>query len=138
MTRNEPLFEIPDSIEEKILRRIPREILYLSIAFSVPVFVLFDPISALFFILGGIMTALNFLWFKKEVTKFLVYHKKKAVKSLLSLYGLRIVLIIGVFSIIIFFFSKKILAFAAGFSMLIPVALVEAAVGLLKLKTWKN
>jgi len=47
-------------------------------------------------------------------------------------------LIIGIFFIIIFFFSKKILSFVVGFSMIIPVFLIEAAGALSKLKQWKS
>ncbi|MBA7698591.1 hypothetical protein ES703_107269 [subsurface metagenome] len=56
----------------------------------------------------------------------------------LPLYVLRIVLILGIFFIIIFFFSEKIIAFAVGFSTMLPVFLVEAALALSKMKQWKN
>jgi hypothetical protein len=62
----------------------------------------------------------------------------KAVRSTLAFYALRIVLILGIFFIIIFFFSKKILAFVVGFSTLVPVFLAEAAIALSKMKQWKS
>ena len=62
----------------------------------------------------------------------------KAIRSSLVFYALRIVLILGIFFIIIFFFSKKILAFVVGFSTLVPVFLAEAAIALSKMKQWKS
>jgi hypothetical protein len=37
-----------------------------------------------------------------------------------------------------FFFPGKILAFAAGFSVLVPVFLIEGVFALLRMKTWKS
>ena len=62
----------------------------------------------------------------------------KALRLALPLYFLRIVLILGIFFIIIFFFSKKILAFVVGFSTLVPIFLAEAAIALSKMKQWKS
>lgn len=138
MTRLEPLFSLAISVEEKILRRVPQEILLFTLACAVPVYVLFDHVAALLFLAGGLFSALNFLWLKRELTKALETQKKKTVPSLLVLYGLRLLLILGIFFIIIFFFSKKIFAFAAGFSTIIPVFLVEGIIGLFSLKQWKS
>jgi hypothetical protein len=63
---------------------------------------------------------------------------KKAIRSTLTFYLLRIVLILGIFFIIIFFFSNKILAFVVGFSTLVPVFLAEAVIALSKMKQWKS
>ena len=63
---------------------------------------------------------------------------KKKISSLFLFYGLRLVLIIGLFFIIILFFSKKVLAFAAGFSMIIPVFFAEAVGTLARMKRWKS
>ena len=64
--------------------------------------------------------------------------QKKALRLALPFYLLRIVLILGIFFIIIFFFSKKILAFVVGFSTLVPVFLAEASIALSKMKQWKS
>lgn len=138
MTRPEPLFSIAVSVEEKILRRVPREILLLTLACTVPVYVLLDLSAALLFLAGGLFSTLNFLGLKRTLTRTLAAKKKRRVPSLLALYGLRLVLILGIFFIIILFFSKKILAFAAGFSTIIPVFLVEGIIGLFSLKQWKS
>jgi hypothetical protein len=66
------------------------------------------------------------------------FDKKKALRSALALYGIRLVLILAIFFIIIFFFSRNIIAFAAGFSTMIPVFLAEAIVGLSRVKQWKD
>ncbi|MFW6129495.1 MAG: hypothetical protein ACOC6P_04540, partial [Candidatus Aminicenantaceae bacterium] len=61
-----------------------------------------------------------------------------AVGKSLVIYSLRILLIIAIFSFIIFFFSKKIFAFAGGFSIIIIVFSIEAGITLFGKKEWKN
>ena len=62
---------------------------------------------------------------------------KKALRSSLTLYALRLLLILAVFFIIILLFYKKIIAFAVGFSVIIPVFLAEAVIALSRMKQWK-
>ena len=52
-------------------------------------------------------------------------------------YILRLFLIIAVFLIIILLSPRMILAFAAGFSSLVPAILAEAVVAFSQMKTWK-
>ena len=127
-----------DSASAKILRRIPWEILALSAVVAVGALLLFNPETALFTLLGGILAALGFIWLRQSVARFLLSDKKRAVRSAVLLYGLRLLLIIGIFSIIILFFPGRIFAFAAGFSTVILVFLVEAMAALSKLKQWKH
>ncbi len=124
--------------EERILRRIPREILVLSFVVSLGAWIAFDGVSALLVFAGGILAAINFIWMKQAISRFLYSGRKQAIRSGIAVYGLRLLLILGIFFIIILFFSEKILAFAAGFSTLIVVFLGEAIAGLSKLKQWKN
>ena len=138
MSRQQPLFQAADSVEEKILSRIPIETLGLSLAASIAALLLFDPVTGLLTFLGGLFSALNFIWLKSTVSRALAGGSLKPVRALLPLYLFRILLIIGIFFIIIFFFSKKIFAFIAGFSMIIPVFLIESAGALSKLKQWKS
>lgn len=138
MSRPQPLFEFADSIEDRILRRIPIETLVLTLIAGATAFVLFNPITSLLVLLGGLFAILNFLWLKSAVTRSLVVGNKKSIRALLPLYILRILLIIGIFFIIIIFFSTKIFAFVVGFSMIIPVFLIEAVGALSKLKQWKS
>ena len=124
--------------EERILKRIPLEIILLSFVCAIGTWIVFGGVSALLFFAGGILAAINFIWMKRAISKFLYTGKKKAVRSGMAVYGLQLLLILGIFFIIILFFSEKILAFAAGFSVLIVVFLAEAFAGLSKLKQWKN
>ena len=142
--------------EEKILRRIPLEIAAFSCLLALLAFPLFDALTALLVLAGGALAALSFIWLKQTVYRALQFKKgdspkeekgkppssipfsKKAIRSTLAFYLLRIVLILGIFFIIIFFFSKKILAFVVGFSTLVPVFLAEAAIALSKMKQWKS
>jgi len=124
--------------EERILKRIPQEIFLLSFVLAIGTWIVFDGVSALLVFAGGILAAINFIWMKQAISRFLYTGKKKAMRSGIAVYGLGLLLILGIFFIIILFFSEKILAFAAGFSALIIVFLGEAVAGLSKLKRWKN
>jgi hypothetical protein len=124
--------------EEHILKRIPLEIMLLSFGLALGAWVLFDGLSAALVFAGGIMAAINFIWMKQAISRFLLSGKQKALRSGMAVYGIQLLLILGIFFIIILFFSEKILAFAAGFSTLVVVFLAEAIVGLSKLKQWKN
>jgi hypothetical protein len=127
----------PD-IEEKIFKRIPKEILILSLVLSVGAFIVFDLMNAVLLLFGGITAVLSFIWLKSSITRLLAQEKKKALKSAAFLYGIRLVLIIAMIFIIIFFFQNKVLAFAAGFSTIIVVMLIEGAAAALKIMKWKS
>jgi len=126
------------NIEEKILKRIPNEIIMISSVLSIGTIVLFDLLTAALLLLGAVTAVLSFIWLKNSITKFLYFEKKKAVKSTVLFYGLRLILIIGVIFIIILFFHKKILAFVAGFSTIIAVFLFEGLAAASKIMKWKN
>lgn len=131
------MFQV-DEFEEKILKRVPKEILISSFVLAVIAIFIFDILTALFVFAGGILSCFSFVWLKQSVTKFLSLEKKKTLRSSLLLYVIRLLLIIGLFFIIILFFSTKIIAFAVGFSTIIIVFLGEATAALSKLKEWKN
>ncbi len=156
----------PFSEEEKILRRIPVEIIILSFVIALASIFLFHLTTALFILAGGAFSALSFIWLKRSISRLLLLNGekkgdvkkgdrkkrgtgtlkkrsqspflKKALRSALALYGIRLVLIIAIFFIIIFFFSRNIIAFVAGFSAIVPVFLAEAVVGLSRMKQWKS
>ncbi|HUT08380.1 MAG TPA: ATP synthase subunit I [Candidatus Latescibacteria bacterium] len=130
--------EETDPLEERILRRIPIEILAASAILAAPVMLLFDLPTGLVFLAGGAFAALGFAGLKHSLTRFLAREKKGALRSGIVLYALRLVLICGVFSLIILLYPKRILAFGAGFSVLVLVSLVEGARALLLLRTWKD
>jgi len=127
----------PDPLEEKILRRIPLEVISFAAFFAVPVGLVFGALAGVFFLGGGALAAVGFLWLKSSLTRVLAKGKAQALRSGVLLYGLRFVLILGVFFIIILLYPKRLLAFAAGFSSVIPVFLGEAVVALARMKTWK-
>ncbi len=147
---------ITNSEEEKILRRIPFEILILASVIALVSLFFFNPLIAIFIFAGGVLSTLSFIWLKQAVSRLLLlnekkgdrhlkeeepvpfFDKKKALRSALALYGIRLVLILAIFFIIIFFFSKNIIAFVAGFSTMVPVFLVEALAGLSRMKQWKS
>jgi hypothetical protein len=126
------------TLEEKILRRIPLEILLAACVLAAPVAFIFDALTSIFVLAGAAVSAAAFIWLRESLGKALLKGKKDALKTGIILYTLRLLLIIGVFLIIIFLFPKKILAFAAGFSTVIPVFLVEGVRALASSRPWKN
>jgi len=130
--------EKPDAIEELILRRIPIEILAVSAVLALPVALLIDLPTGLIFLAGGAFSALGFAWLKQSLTRFLLRDRKGALHSGIVLYGFRLVLICGVFFLIILLYPRKILAFGAGFSLIVLVSLVEGVRALLLMRTWKD
>ncbi len=130
--------EDQSALEERILRRIPLEILAFALVLALGSLFFFSPRTALFIFAGGAFSAVSFLWLKQTITRFLGRSRRKAVKSGLLAYLLRLVLIIGVFSIIILKFPGMILAFAAGFSCVVGVFFIEAVRAIAQMKQWKN
>ena len=127
-----------DPLEERILKRIPREVLGLSFFMAVATSFLFDVWTGFFVLAGGVLSTLNFIWLHQTFSKVLLHEKQKALKTSIMVFGLRVLLILAIFFIIIFFFSKKIIAFAAGFSSIIVILLFEAVTVMSRPKTWKN
>jgi hypothetical protein len=127
-----------DALEERILRRIPVEISVLSAVLGLASVLLFDPLTGAFVLAGGLFAATGFVWLKQALTRFLSREKKGALRSGIGLYALRLGLICAVFFLIILVYPRKILAFAAGFSAVVPVALFEGLRGLFLMRTWKD
>ena len=130
--------EKTDPLEERVLRRVPVEIVVLAAVLALAAAFVFDPLTGLFVFAGGVFSALGFAWLKRTLTRLLSRERKGALRSGIALYALRLVLICAVFFLIIFVYPKKILAFVAGFSSVIPVALAEGVRGFLLLRTWKD
>lgn len=129
--------EDPNLFDERFLKRIPLEIAGLSAVLAVPAALLFDLPTGLFFFAGGLISALGFAWLKQSLTRLLSKGIRGARRSGILLYALRLVLICAVFFLIILLYPKKIFAFVAGFSTVVPVSLAEAVRGLLQLRKWK-
>ena len=130
--------EQTNPLEERILRRIPVEIVILAAVLAAAAALVFDPLTGLFLFAGGVFSALGFAWLKRSLTRLLSRERKGALRSGMALYAVRLVLICAVFLLIIFVYPKKIIAFVAGFSAVVPVALFEGLRGLLLLRTWKD
>jgi hypothetical protein len=129
--------ENPGAVEERALRRIPVEIAVAAAALALGAALVFDPLTGLLVFAGGAFSALGFAWLKQSLTRILTSGRKGALRSGVALYALRLVLICGVFFLIILLYPKKILAFGAGFSVVVLVSLVEGIRALLLLRTWK-
>ncbi|MBM3295578.1 MAG: hypothetical protein FJY82_13815 [Candidatus Aminicenantes bacterium] len=137
-----------DPLEERILRRIPVEITAASAVLAVPVGLVFGLPAGGLFLGGGWFAALSFLFLKSSLGRVLgsggggkaeaaATSKGRTVRAGIALYALRMALILGVFFLIMLAYPRKILAFAAGFSTILPVFIVEAAVTLARVKPSK-
>jgi hypothetical protein len=123
--------------EEGVLRRLPIEILAVALVLTAGSLPLFNPRTGLFILAGGLFSAASFIWLRQTVTRFIGPDKKAALKSGIIFYLLRLFLIIAVFLIIILLVPRLILAFAVGFSSLIPAILAEAVMAMTQMKRWK-
>jgi hypothetical protein len=123
--------------EEKMLRRIPLEVPIIAALLALLGLLVFSPMTGLFILAGGLFSAASFVWLKTALNRFLGPDRRKAVRSGLVFYVLRLFLLLAVFSIIILLFPRMILAFVAGFSSLILAFLIEAAVAVSQMKKWK-
>lgn len=123
--------------EEKALRRIPLEALFIAVFVALLSLLILSPMTGLIILAGGLFSAVSFVWLKTALTRFLGQDKRRAVRSGLLFYLLRLVLLLAVFSIIILLFPRMILAFVAGFSSLILAFLIEAGRAVLQMRQWK-
>jgi len=124
--------------EDRVLRRIPLEVPLIALVMAVISLAFFTPMTGVFILAGGILSALSFIWLKRALLRFLSQDRRRAVRSGLALYLLRLALILAVFSIIILIFPRMILAFVAGFSSLVLAILVEALIAVSQMKQWKG
>lgn len=99
---------------------------------------LFDAPAGFLFFAGGALSALSFTWLRRSLARILAQGKTGALWSGIAFYALRLALICGIFLLIILLFPGRVLAFVAGFSVLVPVALVESVRALFLMKTWKS
>jgi hypothetical protein len=124
--------------EDRVLRRIPLEVLIISLIMAIISLLFFTPLTGVFMLAGGIISALSFIWLQKALLRFLSQDRRRAVRSGLAFYLFRLALILAVFSIIILLFPRMILAFVAGFSSLVVAILVEASIAVSQMKQWKG
>ena len=124
--------------EERVLRRIPLEVAVIAFVLAILSILFFSPLTAVFILAGGILSVLSFIWLKSALLRFLSRDRRRAVRSGLLFYLLRLVLLLAVFSIIILLIPRMILAFVAGFSSLVLAFSVEAVVAAAQTKKWKG
>ena len=127
-----------DPLEERVLGRIPWEIAVDAALLGLGACLLFDIPTGLFVLAGGLVSAASFVGMKKSLTLVLLKEKRKAVRSGMLLFGLRILLILLVFSIIILISPRRLLAFVAGFSTVVLVFLIEAVRAIFRTKPWNS
>jgi hypothetical protein len=123
--------------EETVLHRIPREVLLIAALGALLGLIVFSLMTGLFILAGGLFSAASFVWLKTALNRILGPDRRKAVRSGLVFYLLRLFLLLAVFSIIIVLFPRMILAFVAGFSSLILAFLIEAWLAVSQMKKWK-
>ena len=128
----------PDAYEAAVLRRIPLEILICAGLIALASLAWKGVGAGLFAFLGGVVAAAGFLGLERSLRHILDRGKKGALRRGLLFYGLRILLILLAFSLIILLSPRRVLAFAAGFSALLAVVLFEAARALILLRQWKR
>jgi len=128
----------PDAYEEAVLRRIPLEILICAGLIALAALAWKGVGAGLFAFLGGVVAAAGFLGLERSLRHILDRGKKGSLRRGLLFYGLRILLILLAFSLIILLSPRRVLAFAAGFSALLAVVLFEAARALILLRQWKR
>jgi hypothetical protein len=127
-----------DPLEERILARIPWEIAACAAVLAAGAFFLFNPSTGLFVMAGGAVSAAGFVGMKSGLSRVLLKPKSRALRSGLGLFGLRLVLLLLIFSFIILTYPGRLPAFVAGFSTVVPVFLMEAVRAISRTRAWKR
>lgn len=126
----------PNDLENKILKRLPWEILILAFLMALIIGLIFDFLSALLCLAGGVVSCLSFLWIKKSVSLYLTSRPGRRLGRLIGFQLLRLGLIALIFLTIIYFFSSRALAFIAGLAALLLAIAAEMIFSLRK-RGWK-
>ena len=95
MKHNDQPTGVPD--EEKILKRIPKEILGLSLLMAIAATFLINIGTGIFVLIGGVLSALNFIWLNQTLSRVLLREKRKALKTSGLFFAVRLVLILAIF-----------------------------------------
>lgn len=126
-----------DQIEERILRRMPKEIGLAALVLSIPAALLFGLKAGAFFLMGGAAAAVGFLWLTQVVSRLFLRPDKTSIRKAVLIYALRLVLICALMLAIISISPKSIPAFGAGFSVLVIITFAEGVAALARMKKWK-
>jgi len=122
---------------ESSLRRVPWETIFLGFISGLGTGLFLEPVSGGLVLAGSLLAALSFLTLKSFINKYLTYGRQRLLPRAILIYLFRVILICLIFLIIIFLFRSKVLAFAAGFSLLIISLLIEALRNLASGRQWK-
>ncbi|MBC7362855.1 MAG: ATP synthase subunit I [Candidatus Aminicenantes bacterium] len=122
---------------EASIKRVPRETILLGVIFSITCGIIFEPVCGILVFLGALLSAIGFIALNSFINRYLGKKKTMFLRRAILMYSLRLLLICLVFLIIIFFFKGKIIAFVAGFSLIVVSVLVEALRNLAYVKQWK-
>lgn len=119
------------------LKRVPKLTVILGLIFGLIGGIIFDPIRGMLIFLGALFSVLGFITLISFVDRYLGKQKNILLRRALLAYFLRLLLICLVFLIIIFFFKSKIVAFVAGFSLIVISILIEAVRSIGYMRQWK-
>lgn len=122
---------------EPSVKRVPRITLVLGLAVGILTAILGGPVTGVLVLAGSALAALGFISLKSFVDKYLQEKPTSLWPRALLFYSLRLLLICLIFLIIIFFFKARVLALAAGFSLILVAILAEAVRHLAGIKQWK-
>lgn len=125
-----------NDLENKVLERLPREILFLSVLMALIIGIIFDPLSALLCLAGGIVACFSFLWLKKSVSLYLASSHDRRLGRLIGFQLLRLGLIALIFLTIIYLFFSRALAFMVGLAALL-LAMAGEMIFSLRKRRWK-
>jgi len=119
------------------MRRIPLETVLLGLAVGIITALVYEPLSGGLVLAGSVLSAAGFLSLKSFVDKYLQSERARLWRRALLFYSLRLLLICLVFLSIILIFKGRVLALAAGLSLILLSILVEAVRNLASIKQWK-
>ncbi|MCX8161062.1 MAG: hypothetical protein N3G18_09065 [Candidatus Saccharicenans sp.] len=122
---------------EPSINRIPRVTIFLGLVAGIFTALLSGPISGVLVLAGAALAALGFISLKSFIDKYLQEGPARLWRRAILFYSLRLLLICLIFLTIIFFFKARVLALAAGFSLILVSILVEAVRHLAGIKQWK-
>ncbi|MCR4409333.1 MAG: hypothetical protein QHH43_03970 [Candidatus Saccharicenans sp.] len=122
---------------EPSVKRVPRVTVFLGLAAGILTAVLIEPVSGVLVLAGAVLAALGFISLKSFVDRYLQAGPARLWRRAIIFYGLRLLLICLIFLTIIFFFKARVLALAAGFSLILVAILAEAVRYLAGIKQWK-
>lgn len=122
---------------ESSVKRVPRVTVLLGLAAGIFAAILGGPISGVLVLAGAVLAALGFISLKSFVDRYLQQGSARLWPRALLFYSLRLLLICLIFLTIIFFFKTRVLALAAGFSLILVAILAEAVRHLAGIKQWK-